>query len=244
MTPVGRPEPVCPQGQELLDTGHVRLPEGVQLTDFDQPHALQQLAGLFALEGADAIVEPALAHLVEERRLANALRTGEDEHGVILAPRRHRPGNRRREGLPRDGPDVGLILRAEVVDEQGVEARYTVPFQLGQVVADIIEFVLLAVQGQSAVDFAIAGNLVDFLEVPVEALIVVVCPPPSFVKRAPRQVSQHFAATGELVQREFAPEVRVIFEDEPDVVDGSLNRAGLPVQLQVHRPVEVIALAG
>ena len=205
---------------------------------------MQQLAGLLALEGADAIVEPALAHLVEQRGLADALRTGEDEHSVILAPRRHRPGHRRRERLPCNGPDVGLILSAEVVDEQGIETRHTVPFQLGQVVADVIELVLLAVQGQSTGDFAVAGNLVDLLEVPVEAGIVVICPPPSFVKRAPRQVSQHFAASGELVQREFAPEVRVIFKDEPDVVDGSLNRAGLPVQLQVHCPVEVITLAG
>ena len=99
-------------------------------------------------------------------------------------------------------------------------------------------------QGQRTVNFAVAGDFVHLLEVPVQAGVIVICPPPSFVKRAPRQVSQHFAATGELVQREFAPEVRVIFKDEPDVVDGSFNSARLLVQLQVQRPIEVIALIG
>ena len=41
MAPIGGPEAVRPQAEELLDTGHVGTSKGVQLADFHQPHALQ-----------------------------------------------------------------------------------------------------------------------------------------------------------------------------------------------------------
>ena len=74
MAAISSTEPIRPLAEELLDAGDVTMPEGVQLGDLHQPHALKQLTGLLALEGTDAVVEPALAHLIQQRALADALR--------------------------------------------------------------------------------------------------------------------------------------------------------------------------
>jgi len=59
--------------------------------------------------------------------------------------------------------------------------------------------VLLAVQGQRAVDFPVARDFVDFLEVPVQPLIVIVSPAAPLLKGAPRQVAEDLSAPRELI---------------------------------------------
>ena len=101
---------------------------------------------------------------------------------------------------------------------------------------------LLAVERESAVNLAVAGNLIDLLKVPVEALIVVICPCPPLLKGTPRQVAQHLPAPGELVQRELAAQVRVVLQNQPDVVDGCPNSSRLTVQFQLGRPAGILRL--
>ena len=242
MASVGGSEAVSTKTEELLDSGYICLPERIQLADLDQPNALEQFAGFLTLECSDAVIEPALTHLIEECGLTDTLRSCKDQHGVVLAPRLHRSRHRSYESLSGDSSGIGLILRAQILHKQRIETRIAVPRQGGQIVADIVEFVLVTVERQRTVDFAVAGDLVDLLEVPVKTLIVVVRPAASFLKGTPRKVAEDLAASGKLVQGEFAFQIRVVFEDEPNVVDGGFNRAGLIVQFQIHRPLEPAVL--
>ena len=93
MAAIGGPETVRPQGEELLDAGHIRSPESVQLGHLHQPDALEQLRGFFPLEGTDTVVKPAPTHLIEQRGLTYPLWPGENEHGVILDTGGHGTGH-------------------------------------------------------------------------------------------------------------------------------------------------------
>ena len=93
MAAIGGPETVRPQGEKLLDAGHIRPAESVQLGHLHQPDALEQLRGLLALKGADAVIKPAPAHLIQKSAFAQALRPGEDEHSVILDAGDHGTGH-------------------------------------------------------------------------------------------------------------------------------------------------------
>lgn len=111
MAAIGGPETVRPQGEKLLDAGNVRAPESIQLRNLHQPDALEQLRGLLALKGADAVIEPAPAHLIQQGAFPQALRPGEDEHVVILGARLHGTGHGGGESLAGHGPGVWRISR-------------------------------------------------------------------------------------------------------------------------------------
>ena len=114
--------------------------------------------------------------------------------------------------------------------------------QFCEIIAHVIELMFLAVQGESSVNLPVARNLINLFKVPVQPLVVIVGPRPTFLEPAPRQVAQDFPAPCELVQGELSFEVRVVFKDEPYIVYGCLYRAGLLIQLQVLRPVQVFVL--
>ena len=97
----------------------------------------------------------------------------------------------------------------------------------------------VAVQAECTVYSGRAGDLVHFLEIPVQTLIVVVLPRPALAARVPRHDTKDLTAPGELVEREPSFELRVILEDEPDVVYRVQHLAGLGVNGKPVQPVIV-----
>lgn len=108
MAAIGRTETVRAQGEKLLDARHIRLAESVQLTNLHQPDPLQKFRGLLALKGADAVIKPAPAHLIQQGALANALGPSQDEHVVILAAGHHGTGDGGGESLAGHRSGIGL----------------------------------------------------------------------------------------------------------------------------------------
>ena len=64
---VGSAETVAALREELLDPADLGLVECLQLAHLDQPHALNDLARLLALERPQTVVEVAAAHHVQQR---------------------------------------------------------------------------------------------------------------------------------------------------------------------------------
>ena len=176
MAAIGGPETVRPQAQKLLDAGHVRAPESVKLRYFHQPHPLQELRGLLALKGADAVIKPAPAHLIQQGALAQALGPGQDEHIVILAAGYHGTGHGGGKRLAGHRPGVWGISGPQVVNEKGVKPGHPVPGQTAQKVLHLIKGVGGGVEGEGPVNLPVAGDVVVSLHVPIKALIVIVIP--------------------------------------------------------------------
>ena len=176
MAAIGGPETVRAQAQKLLDAGHVRAPESVQLRYFHQPHPLQELRGLLALKGADAVIKPALAHLIQQGALAQALGPGQDEHIVILAAGHHGTGHGGGERLAGHRPGVWGISGPQVVHKEGVQPGHPVPLEAVQKVLHLIESVGGGVEGEGPVNLPVAGDMVIAFHVPIHPLIVIVIP--------------------------------------------------------------------
>ena len=244
MAAIGRTETVRPQGEKLLDARHIRLAESVQFTDLHQPDPLQKLRGLLALKGADAVIKPAPAHLIQQGALANALGPGQDEHVVILAAGHHGTGDGGGESLAGHRSGVGAVLRPQVVNEKGVQAGHAVPLEALEVVLDLIESVLCGMEGEGPVNLAVAGDVVDLFHVPVEAVVVIVIPEAALGGGVPGERIQHLTTARKLVEGKLALEQRVILKNNPDIINGGLGEAGLAVDLKPVHPVGGLCIVG
>ena len=143
---------VSTEGQKLLDAGNVRAPEGVKLRYLHQPHTLQKLRGVLPFKGPDTVVEPSLAHLIQQGTLAYALRAGEYQHIVKLAAGDHCAGDCCGKGLAAHSAVVGGVLRAQIVNEELIQTGHTVPHKAADEVLHLIEGVFGGVNIKGAVN--------------------------------------------------------------------------------------------
>ena len=79
------------------------------------------------------------------------------------------------------------------------------------------------VQGECAINLAVAGDVVGFLHVPVEALVVIVIPEAALCAAIPWQGTQHLTTARKLVEGKLAFEHWVIFKDDPDIINGGFG---------------------
>ena len=102
---------------------------------------------------------------------------------------------------------------------------------------------LFTVQGQRPVYLSVSGQLIHLFKIPIQALVIIVCPRPAFLKCAPRKVPKYLPAPGKLIQGKLPSQVRIVFQNEPDIVDCGLYRPCLVIQFQVNRPFKVFTIA-
>ena len=208
--------------QKLLGCFALAAAEGRHLAQLDDPDAPQVLAGLLAVEAGDAVVEPFPAHPAEQEALADALLAAEDADLVEFAAGPEAAGHRGHEHLPRHRASVAAVLCAQIVDEQRVQPLGSIPLQPGQVLPHRVFRMAAAGQGHSVGGLVDPAEVVDGLQIPADARVVLVAPVPLLLLVAPREGALAAQPLGKGVHPDAALERRVVFEDEPRV----LNRAG------------------
>ena len=157
-----------------------------KLTDLHDPHALHLLVGVLALHRGEGIGEPGTAELGDEGGLAEPLPSSDGQHIVKFTAGAVDPRHSRHEGLACDRSGVFVVLRAQVVDEQGVHTGHTVPSAPVEVVAHRVKAVLLCHHVHRVEDAILPGHTVEALKVVAQSCIVRVDPLACTLKRAPR----------------------------------------------------------
>ena len=200
ITAIGGAIAVITQAQKLLYAGDICSAESVKFGHLDQPNTLQKLGCLFALKGADTVVVPALAHPVQQRGFAEALRAAQNQHIVEFASRLHRAGHSTDKRLAGDSAGIGGIIRSEVVDEQGVQPGHSIPRQPLEEILHLVKCVCSRMDVQPRVNGIALSDLVSLFHVPIHGRNVRISPRPplKFVGVfVPRQGIQNLTASAE-----------------------------------------------
>ena len=77
-------------------------------------------------------------------------------------------------------------------------------------------------QGKPRINLAVARYVVTLFHIPVKTVVVVIVPQPPPRSLIPRQRTENLAAPRKKVMSEFALEVRVVFQNDTNIVDRSL----------------------
>ena len=239
VAPVRRTETIRTEAQKLLNAAYIGTPESIKLRYLHKPNALEQFACLFTLEGADAVIKPATAHFIQQGAFTDTLRARQNNHIVILAAGCHSTGNGGGKGLAGYGPVVCRIFCAEVVYKKAIEARHSIPLALQalEVVLYIVKSVGVGMEGKSPIHFAVAGNLIHTLKVPVKPLVIVIIPHAAFFPFIPRQGAEHLTTVGKLVEGKLAFKQGIVLQDNTHIVNGGFNSARLGVFFEQHHPI-------
>ena len=214
---------VSPQAEELLNAGNVRQAERIQFGHFHQPDTRQQFRGILALKGADAVIEPAVRHLIQQRGLAQTLRPAQDEHIVELGSRLIAPGHSRREHFAGDSGGIRAILCAQIIHQQRIQPGHSIPFQRIKILLNLVECVGSGVDVKRGINGGASRDLVELFQRPVHTIRIRIAPHPPLAVSVPRQSCQHLAAPGKAVQGKAALESDVILQNDEYVVDGRLD---------------------
>ena len=224
-------------GKELLYAAHFAAVHGFQLAHFDDPHALHQLAGFFALERFQAVREPAEAHFAQQRALADALRACQHGHAVEFRAGHQSPCHRGAERFTRHCAGVYVVVCAQVVHVQGLQPGRSVPHKALQIFAHRVAGVCAATERQSVHDLFLSGDVVGPFDVPADTRVVVVAPDaPSFTAVPGKGPPCHGTAC-KFVQRDAVPEPRVIVQDKENIVHGVVVTPGVGMTFQAAHPV-------
>ena len=92
-------------------------------------------------------------------------------------------------------------------------------------------------EGKSPIHFAVAGNLIHALKVPVKPLVIVIIPQAAFFPFIPRQGAEHLTTVGKLVEGKLAFKQGIVLQDNTHIVNGGFNSARLGVFFKQHHPV-------
>ena len=99
-------------------------------------------------------------------------------------------------------------------------------------------------QGKRPVNFAIARYVMVALQIPIEALVIVIIPEAALCPAVPGDCAQNLTPPSKLVDGKLAFEKRVMLQNDPHVVDGGLGQPGLGVHGQLAHPVGGVILIG
>ena len=142
-----------------------------------------------------------------------------------------------------DKAEVDLPRNIDIYDDavykKANEAGHSIPLVLQalEVVLYIVKSVGVGVEGKSPIHFAVAGNLIHTLKVPVEPLVVVIIPQAAFFPFIPRQGAEHLTTAGKLVKCKLAFKQGVVLQDNTHIVDGGFNGTRLGVFFKQHHPI-------
>ena len=232
---VGRTVLVHLAGEELLDALELGPLQGAELAELEEPGGLQQLHRVLPLEGVQGVGEPPPAEGVQQGGLADALRAGEHEHVVVLAPRLVDAGHGGGQLLACHRPGEWGVRRAEVVHHDRVEPLHPVPLEG-------VEVVLHWVEGVAGVDHAdgvpdlVAGHDAVGVLLQEHPEVGVVGVGPRTPLPLPGQLSLDEVVVRELVLHQLSLQPGVVLHDQDDVARGRLGLAVL-ADLQLLHPL-------
>ena len=189
------------------------------------------------------VAEPLPAQLGKERAFAHALRAVEHHHAVKFDSRPVHPRHRRHHHLPRNRAGIGRIRRAQIVHEQRVHARHTVPRGQGlDVVADGMVTPLRCDGQQDTLELGRGVQAVDMLQINLQRAQIRFVP--ARLDGRPRDGA---AALGVPADVDAAavdvvgdvPEPGVVAQDQRQIAQRVFD-AALLVHLQLFLPVFVL----
>ena len=193
---------------------------------------MQLLVGLLTLNRRQAVAEPFPAQLLQHGALPDALRPGQDDHVVELAAGAEHPGHRSDQVLPCHRPHVLRVFGTQVIYPQGFCPLLPVPFLAFDIIPYRVEMLLHEHFRTGVPDQVCALYAVNGAEIVAQAGIVRILPYPALALGPPRQVLQQHGAEAEVIIGDPACQVRVLFQDQFDVLGRGLYIALLiPVQL-------------
>jgi len=92
-------------------------------------------------------------------------------------------------------------------------------------------------EGKSPIHFAVAGNLIYTLKVPVKPLVIVIIPQAAFFPFIPRQGAEHLTTAGKFVKCKLAFKQGIVFQNNTHIVNGGFNGTRLGVLFKQHHPI-------
>ena len=239
---VGRAVLVHLAGEELLDAFELGPLQGAELAELEEPGGLQQLHRVLPLEGVQGVGEPPPAEGVQQGGLADALRAGEHQHVVVLAPRLVDAGDGGDHLLPGHRPGERGVGRAEVVGHEGVHPGRAVPLEVVEVVAHRVEGVPGVDHADGVPDLVAGHDAVGvLLQEHPEVGVVGVGPRPPLP--LPGQLALDEVVVRELVLHQLPLQPGVVLHDQDDVARGRLGPAVL-ADLQLLHPLVAPVLPG
>ena len=152
----------------------LRLAQTRQFANFQNPIALQLFGSSLVLcvTEVQAVRKPLAGESGNESAFADALRTIENQHGIEFDARIKHTANGGTERLSGNCADVFVVPGTEVVDQQSIYARHTVPRRqgfdifpdrvIGTVVTNLGDSNLIIALGECAV---MGVNIADQLSI-------------------------------------------------------------------------------
>ena len=92
-------------------------------------------------------------------------------------------------------------------------------------------------KGKSPIHFAVAGNLIHTLKVPIKPLVIVIIPQAAFFPFIPRQGAEHLTTAGKLVKCKLAFKQGIVFQDNTHIVNSGFYRSCLCVLFKQQHPI-------
>ena len=227
---------------EALHHIDVGLAGALHLADLHDPDALELLScGLVPGVGqAEGVTKPFSTQLPEQGALADAGLAVQDEDGVELAARLQHALDGSDQSLAGDGPGVGRVLGAQVIDQQRVHSRHVVPLgELLEVFPQRVEASLVCDRGERLAEAALRElDAVGVRHPGVEMGVVHVSP--VFVRARPGQLALDLDAVAQLVVAD-PLKGGLVLQDQHGVGDQRLDVAILASdQLRLPAVVDVI----
>ena len=212
----------------------------VEFLELEYPRALQLLQlALVESYGRQVAVVPGAAHELEEGRLVGALRSRQDEALVELYAWLEYPRHGGYEPLACDEPCERVVLRAEAVDDDGVEPFRAVPPHTGEVVPYRVIGERLGHVAFRILYHVLALEPVVLVEPGAQSSVVAVLP--HLGVGPPRKAAEHGHLSRQLVEPDMARKPFVVAHDELKVGDAGY-RVALLVRPQVGHPRGLVLL--
>ena len=212
-------------GDERLDLVDVRLFHTGKLADLKNPVALQFFrSGLVIhIRERKAVRIPLAAELGDEGGFPDALIAIEHEDMIEFHARILNPGHGGTQSFTRDRTGVRVILRTEVIDQDGfstggsVPRRKTVEKRTDRMVGPIIRNL-----GHSDLIVPCGKSTVVGVDIADELCIVRIPPEPSRV--LPGHIAFDLHAVRQLIEA-YVFQVRIVLHDQRDIVQAILQQS-------------------
>ena len=223
-------------GDEGFYNFHIHLLDTVQLRQFQDPVALELFRSGLVLHIGDGqrVGEPILTQNCEQRGLAHALLTIEDEDGVKLDAGAVDSSDGCHQRFAGNCPDIGCIFCTQIVDQQGVQTRNTIPLKSGQVVLDgVIQSLGGGNSQQSVLELSGRPDAVGLFKIQLRTGYISIAP--ARLDLGPGQLSGDIQHTFELIEHDVL-KIGIVAENNADVGQCIFDTAG-PVKLQLVLPI-------
>ena len=242
---VSAAEPVVLLRDVVLHVLHLGLAHAGQLRDLRDPHAADRVLRVLPVaELVNGVGEPSLRELPPELRFSYALRAGQHEHVVKLAPRHESSCHRAAHPLPCSGAHERRILGAHPPDKHRVQPILSVPYESVQVVLQRVEGAVVRNDLHGVVQLAWEVDAPPRLYIHAEPGVVHVRPhvpvsPAAHCLPVPCARSEPDKFSAQPVEGEHAAHLRVVSQDTQEIPRRRLDASAL-VQRELPLPAGVV----